>query len=103
MGGAGAGGMGGAFQEKLCSNQTFEFTPMQTKLWEAFEKEAIALHQEFMRSLVKVAYESDSSQFLFQTLFDKMHLTLNSIKVEKFRVAESNLESLKMLLDYKEG
>jgi Ubiquitin elongating factor core len=32
-----------------------------------------------------------------------MHLNLTSIKVEKFRVAESQLESLKLLLDYKEA
>jgi len=43
MGGGGAGAMG-AFSEKLQSNTQFSFTPMQTQLWEAFEKEAIAMH-----------------------------------------------------------
>lgn len=32
-----------------------------------------------------------------------MHLSLNSIKVEKFRQAESHLEILKNLLEYKEA
>lgn len=32
-----------------------------------------------------------------------MHLSLNSIKVEKFRQAESHLEVLKNLLEYKEA
>ncbi len=57
MGGGGAGGFGQAFQEKLCSNKYFKFTPMQTQLYEAFEKEAISLHTEFMKSLVDVVKE----------------------------------------------
>jgi|LauGreDrversion4_2_1035121.scaffolds.fasta_scaffold176801_3 hypothetical protein len=32
-----------------------------------------------------------------------MHLSLNSIKIEKFRLAEAHLETLKTLLDYKEA
>ena len=32
-----------------------------------------------------------------------MHLSLSSIKIEKFRVAEAHLETLKTLFDYKEA
>ena len=32
-----------------------------------------------------------------------MHLSLSSIKIEKFRLAESHLETLKILLEFKEG
>jgi len=32
-----------------------------------------------------------------------MHMSLSSIKVEKFRVAEAHLETVKALLEYKEG
>ena len=57
-----------------------------------------------MRELISVVKEdADQSALLFSTLFDKMHLSLNSIKIEKFRIAEAHLETLKTLLDYKEG
>ena len=57
-----------------------------------------------MRELISVVKEdADQSTLLFSTLFDKMHLSLNSIKIEKFRTAEAHLETLKTLLDYKEG
>ncbi len=56
MGGQG-GGFGQAFLEKLCSNKYFQFTPMQTQLYEAFEKEAISLHTEFIKSLVNIVKE----------------------------------------------
>jgi hypothetical protein len=39
----------------------------------------------------------------FQTLFDKMHLSLTSIHIEKMRLAESHLECIKQLLEFKEG
>jgi hypothetical protein len=32
-----------------------------------------------------------------------MHLSLSSIKVEKFRVAESHIETLKILLEFKKA
>jgi len=102
--GGGPMGMGQAFTEKLCSNKIFTFTPMQNQLWDAFEKEAFGVHQEFMRQLIEVVKEDqDQASLLFTTLFDKMHLSLNSIKVEKFRLAEAHLETLKTLLDYKEA
>lgn len=102
--GGGGMGMGQAFTEKLCSNRVFNFTLMQNQLWEAFEKEAFGLHQEFMRQLINVVKDDeDQASLLFTTLFDKMHLSLNSIKIEKFRLAEAHLETLKTLLDHKEA
>lgn len=57
-----------------------------------------------MRQLIEVVKDDqDQASLLFSTLFDKMHLSLNSIKVEKFRLAEAHLETLKTLLDYKEA
>jgi hypothetical protein len=48
-----------------------------------------------MRELISVVKEdADQSALLFSTLFDKMHLSLNSIKIEKFRIAEAHLETL---------
>lgn len=77
---------------------------MQNHLWDAFEKESFGVHQEFMRQLINLVKEdTDQASLLFSTLFDKMHLSLNSIKIEKFRLAESHLETLKTLLDYKEA
>lgn len=40
---------------------------------------------------------------MFATIFNKMHLNLSSIKIEKFRVAEQQLELLKSLFDYKQA
>jgi hypothetical protein len=57
-----------------------------------------------MLSLIKVVQDdSEQARLLFSTLFDKMHLSLNSIKIEKFRQAEAHLETLKTLLDHKEA
>jgi hypothetical protein len=57
-----------------------------------------------MSQLISVVSEDqEQASLLFMTLFDKMHLSLNSIKIEKFRQAESHLELLKILLDYKEA
>lgn len=57
-----------------------------------------------MSQLISVVKEDpDQAILLFTTLFDKMHLSLNSIKIEKFRQAESHIELLKTLLDYKDG
>ena len=81
------GGLGGS--DKLYSSMEFEFTEMQSKLWEAFEKELIVYHSEFMKLLVDVVGDDkDQYQLLFATLFNKMHLNLNSIKLDKMKVAE---------------
>lgn len=32
-----------------------------------------------------------------------MHINVNSIKVERFRLAESQIETIKSLLEFKEG
>lgn len=62
------------------------------------------MHTEFMRKLIDVVKEDrDQASLLFTTLFDKMHLSLNSIKIEKFRLAEAHLETLKTLLEFKEA
>lgn len=61
------------------------------QLWEAFERDQFALHQDFMKQLVPMM-EPDTQALLFTTIFDRMHLSLSSIKVEKFRTAESHLE-----------
>eukprot|EP00347_Sterkiella_histriomuscorum_P007831 403347399 len=92
--------------EKLQSWQIFNFSQMQNNLWEAFEKESIAADQEFMEQLLSVMRESGDDyqiKLFFDTLFQKMHLNLNSIKIEKFRVAESQLEMIKLLFTYKEA
>ena len=36
----------------------------------------------------------------FQTLFDKMHLNLSTIKQDKFQTAESNSEFIKIMLEF---
>ena len=62
------------------------------------------MHTEIMQKLVEAMNNSGDEELatlFFQTLFDKMHLSLNSIKIEKFRTAECNLEILKILLDHK--
>jgi hypothetical protein len=42
-----------------------------------------------MKELMSVVREDkDMYTLLFTTVFNKMHLNLNSIKVDKFRVAE---------------
>ena len=57
-----------------------------------------------MRKLIEVVRDDEEqSQLLFSAIFNKMHLNLNSIKVEKFRVAESQLEMLKLLFEFKEA
>lgn len=98
------GGVGLGGPESLSSNMQFEFTKMQNHLWEAFEKEGIVSHTEFMKSLVDtVKDDKEQCMMLFATLFNKMHLNLNSIKIEKFRVAEMQLEALKILFEFKEA
>ena len=57
-----------------------------------------------MRKLIEVVRDDEEqSQLLFSAIFSKMHLNLNFIKVEKFRVAESQLEMLKLLFEFKEA
>jgi hypothetical protein len=76
---------------------------MQTALWEAFDKEKLGLHTEFLRSVVTSFVQQGETSLFFSTIFDKMHMSLSSIKVEKFRVAEGHLETMKALLEYKEA
>ena len=81
------GGLGGP--DKLYSSMKFEFTEMQSKLWEAFEKELIVYLSEFMKLLIEVVGDDkDQYQLFFATLFNMMHLNLNSIKLNKMKVAE---------------
>ena len=48
---------------------------------------------------IEDAGEHDSKKVFFQTLFDKMHLELNSIKYDKLAQAETNLNLLINLLN----
>lgn len=59
-----------------------------------------------MQAFIKVLRETDDNEYVksvFETLFIKMHLSLNSIKIEKFRQAEGQLETIKLLFEYKEA
>lgn len=44
--------------------------------------------------------DPDTKSIFFQSLFDKMHLNLSSIKQEKYLTAESNSEFTKILLEF---
>jgi hypothetical protein len=57
-----------------------------------------------MNLLIEVVKDDkEQYEFLYGTLFDKMHLSLNSISVNRFRYAESQIELLKILVDIKEA
>lgn len=63
---------------------------MQIQLYEAFEKENIAYHGDFMKQLSSIVKEdSDQATLLYGTIFDKLHISLTSIKLETFRRAEA--------------
>ena len=77
---------------------------MQIQLSDAFERENIAYHSEFMRQLSSIVNEDrDQANLLYATLFEMMHLNLKSIKLENFRSAESQLDTIKTLLENKEA
>ncbi|CDW72140.1 u box domain-containing protein [Stylonychia lemnae] len=100
----GGQGMGMSMQEKLYSNQEFQFTRMQNDLWVAFYEENLFCNYEFLQSLTQILQEDEEwMQLFYRTLFNKMHLNLNSINIDKFRTAESYLEILKQLLNSKEA
>ena len=63
---------------------------------------AIVVHSEFMKKLIDlISDDPDQYTPLLSTLFSKLHLSLSSIRIEKFREAEQHLEFLKVLLDFK--
>ena len=93
-----------SFAEKLCSNTTFNFTPVQNDLWEAVQREELLAHQELLRSLVaEFAKDEDQVRLFFEGMFNKMHLNLSNIRLEKFRNAVNQIEDLKTLLEFKEA
>ena len=74
---------------------------MQSDLWAALAKTHFIHHREFMTFVVQeISEDKDVQKEFFNTLFEKMHLELKSIKSENFNKAESNLEYLKTLLDF---
>jgi hypothetical protein len=50
--------------------------------------------------MVELNDDPDTKAMFFQTLFDKLHLSLSTIKSDKFQVAESNSEFIKILLEF---
>ena len=78
---------------------------MQDHLAETFEKEPIVLDRAFLEHILSLIQDdTDTQQLFFGTLFDKMHMNLGNIRVEKMRQAEEQIEKIKILVsDYKEA
>ena len=93
------GGMGNS--ENLGSMRQFNFSKMQSDLFEALEKTQFLMDRHFMNFIItELNDDHDTRTLFFSTIFDKMHLSLNSIKIDKFSTAELNTEFIKLLLEY---
>lgn len=77
------GGMGGfgAANENLSSNRQFSFSKMQDDIYEAVLKTQFLMDRYFMQHIINELNDDPGTKTMFfQTLFDKMHLNLSSIK-----------------------
>ena len=72
--------------EGLGSGKDYKFSKMQNNLWASVLKTHFVFDRDFMKIVFQEINESDpdAKAVLFKTVFDKMHLELNSIKMDKF-------------------
>lgn len=85
----------------LASNRQFNFTKMQNDIFEAVQRTNFLMDRHFMALIIsELNDDPETKAMFFQTIFDKLHLNLSTIKSEKFQTAESNSEFIKILLEF---
>lgn len=98
----GGGGFGGS--ESLQNDEDFNFTQMQNHYWLLMESDNFILNSDFLSRIANsVKEDEEQSKLFYGTLFDKMYLNLNSIKIEKLKYATDYIETTRILLEYKDA
>jgi len=91
----------GAMTEGLGSYGTFMFTKMQNDVYQAIDSSKFVHNRDFMKLLIaELNDDEDCRHLFFKTIFEKLHLSLTSIKAQLFPQAEMNLEVIRALLEF---